>query len=414
MGAESWFQNWLAYSCYEGVILTEQDLKLMPVEVQDAILKYVELGGVVCAVGTDTFPADWKNGKHCSSGNLDILNVGFGKWIQVAGDTGGKIPEAAARDLQAELNYVTMTSDQIKDKFVGYKVVKDYKIPVFSIIACLTLFLLLAGPLNIMLMGYLKKQIWLYWTTPTLSVIFSVILLASFYLSEGVFSRSKVSSVVVLNEKSKRSATLGVEGLYCPLSPFGGIKYKSDWEVTSQYKSGEEVKGSVDMSDGQLFTGFVQPRVQSYFALRGAARSTARASIRNESGRIMLGNGLGALIRKMYYRADDGTLYESEDVKPGQERELRKCTGSALDILAKLNLTRTGRADNFYRGGAWIDENIGKEFNIAKVAEWLENGRYAALLDRNQFLEKGLPSASSEEFSLVLGISDSGKEGAAK
>ncbi|HEY2910857.1 MAG TPA: hypothetical protein VGI99_11465, partial [Gemmataceae bacterium] len=56
---DAWSSNWLAYSRYDGVVVTGNDLRTMPADVHSAIGRYVECGGSLLMI------ADWT--PHCLS-----------------------------------------------------------------------------------------------------------------------------------------------------------------------------------------------------------------------------------------------------------------------------------------------------------------------------------------------------------
>jgi len=46
-----WGGNWLGYSCYDAILVTEQEIEQMPTQVQLAIRRYIECGGTVLVHG---------------------------------------------------------------------------------------------------------------------------------------------------------------------------------------------------------------------------------------------------------------------------------------------------------------------------------------------------------------------------
>jgi hypothetical protein len=51
VNAETWSSDWLAYSRYDGIVITADDLKAVPAEVRAALWQYVETGGALLVLG---------------------------------------------------------------------------------------------------------------------------------------------------------------------------------------------------------------------------------------------------------------------------------------------------------------------------------------------------------------------------
>ncbi|MDE0040439.1 MAG: hypothetical protein OXT74_00235, partial [Candidatus Poribacteria bacterium] len=55
----AWSTNWLGFSRYDGVVVTDEDVQQMPSDVQSALWRYVECGGALLVLGGNHLPDDW-------------------------------------------------------------------------------------------------------------------------------------------------------------------------------------------------------------------------------------------------------------------------------------------------------------------------------------------------------------------
>src|SRR5262249_41205914 len=59
-----WSPHWLAYSRYDGIAITGDELRKMPSAVQSALWQYVECGGCLLILGGGHVPDSWKRKRN--------------------------------------------------------------------------------------------------------------------------------------------------------------------------------------------------------------------------------------------------------------------------------------------------------------------------------------------------------------
>ena len=85
-------------------------------------------------------------------------------------------------------------------------------------IGLLTLFVLIAGPINLYLLNRKDVRAWFLWTLPVISLLTSALVFVVSIFSEGVTPRVRAESVTILNQKEQEAVTLGGIGVYAPIA----------------------------------------------------------------------------------------------------------------------------------------------------------------------------------------------------
>ena len=87
-----WNTIWLGFSRYDGVIVTAEDIRQMPPDVQSALWRYVECGGALFVLGEQELPESWelkgslKPELPTAAAGIAVYNVGFGQCIVSAAE----------------------------------------------------------------------------------------------------------------------------------------------------------------------------------------------------------------------------------------------------------------------------------------------------------------------------------------
>ena len=76
-----WSGNWLGYSCYDVILVTQKEVEQMPAQVQSAIRRYIECGGTLLVHGQQV-PVAFSQGA--------VRNGGEGEYLERLRSRGGK------------------------------------------------------------------------------------------------------------------------------------------------------------------------------------------------------------------------------------------------------------------------------------------------------------------------------------
>jgi hypothetical protein len=260
--------------------------------------------------------------------------------------------------------------------------VENLRIPTRGIIGLMLVFVIAIGPLNIIVLNRRKRRTWMLWTIPAISLTTTLAVFAYSLLREGVTPTVRISGFTVLDQTSHHAETIGAEGIYCPLTPGGGLHFDAETEVTplvsADYSSGSARE--IDWSQTQFFTrGWVAARVPAFFHLRKSETCRDRLQVENIDGHLKVLNGLGAPMKSVWYADASMNIYTAHDVAAGES--------------AELTLEKRLQSSNL-AGPAGLFHDIGfvahADAPNSKADDYLTPNTYIAVLGSNPFLENAL------------------------
>ena len=213
-------------------------------------------------------------------------------------------------------------------------VVENLKVPTRGIVVVMLAFIIVIGPVNIIVLNRCKRRTWMLWTIPAISFATTLLVFAYSLLREGITPDTRIAGLTVLDQASHRAATIGGTAFYCPLTPSGGLHFDFETEATPlvQIGYGSGTSREVDWTQSQhLQRGWVSARVPVHFHLRKSETRRERIQVVNENGKLQIVNGLGAPIKSLWIADADMNFYEAENVAAGQKAGLDPVkTGAAI------------------------------------------------------------------------------------
>jgi hypothetical protein len=408
MAVTSWSDNWLAYTCYDGIIVTAGDMHDMPQAVQDAMFDYVRAGGSLAVLGNWTSPP-LKDSQAEKNGPFTSYRMGFGIVMvsseqQVSHWSHGDFTDVAASCWQEsqrhwqgnDIDYATLNS-----KFS----IVDVAVPIRGLFMLVLVFAIAIGPVNLYLLSKWKRRIWMLWTVPVVSGVTCLAIFFYAVFAEGWQPYSRTLAVTILDQPSHKATTLGWMAFYAPLTPRDGLHFDLDTEVAMQgmhyYGTGSENKACVlDVTQDQhLASGWISSRVPVHFNLRKNEVRRERLTFSAENGQIKVANGLGIPIRALYYMEDKAgqkIVHEGRDIAAGAQVQLN--SGPGFSPTSETRIYRD------FLAGDWIVAPEGMD-NFAR--RMLRPGSYVAICDVPLFLEPGLKTAKSKQTqTIIIGITE--------
>ena len=325
----AWSSNWLGYSRYDGVIVTGDDLRRMPPEVQSALWRYVECGGVLLVLGGRELPNSWGLKSETDTTEFVNYHAGFGQCFVAADvNTIHLTPEQWAEIVYSWLKTKNpvRTGRSVEDANTMFPVVEGLEVPVRGMYLLMLLFAVTIGPVNLMVLSRKKRGIWMLWTVPAFSLMTCLAVFVYATFAEGWERHARIEGLTLLNEKTHRATTIGWTAFYSALTPSDGLHFSYDTELTPQIASPlfGGTPRSVDWTRGQhLASGWMTARVPAHFMLRKSEVRRERVTVRRQSdNRLSVVNGLGAEIRQIWLADNDGAIYFGKDIPAGAEAEL--------------------------------------------------------------------------------------------
>ncbi len=399
----SWSPNWLAYSCCDGIVVAGREVDLMPPGVRLALARYVECGGSLLVMGRPKRPLALAGGAGpvVAGGGY----AAFGRRL-VAPESGST--DAVTRFCGAA-NETYHPWEDLSDVLRAHErfpVVESINVPVRGMLALMLVFVIVIGPVNILVLARKRRRIWLFVTVPAASLVTCGLVFGYSIFSEGIRGRYRTLSLTVLDENVGRATTIGWTAFYSPLTPRSGLHFSLQTELTPQiydyrdfvysYRSPQDsgVHRTVSLAEDQhLAAGWVRARVPVAFKFRRSEDRRERLTVRRDAdGPVRVVNGLGVPVRRLVLADEQGALHEAADVAPGAEATLASRQGRPHGQAFRTIYTRD-----------WL----GAARDLRRTPEtYLRPGMYVAFLEESPFAEKALAGAVAQRCdAIVLGIS---------
>ena len=402
-GTSEWSDNWLGYSCYDGVVLTSRDLARMPAAVADALRQYVKCGGSLFVLGGAAPPEGaWPMTRNVP-GSITASHMLFGVYAATKTEDARDLNNGElmfCRRLWQETREPWVQRDSLRAANRGFPVIENMRIPVRGMLFIMVGFAVLIGPVNMIVLARKNRRVWMLWTVPALSTVTCAIVFLYAMLSEGVTPTVRIDGLTVLDERTHRATTVGLAAYYCPLTPAEGLHFHYDTEITPRLDLSTMHRGGTGRrvswtKDQHLAAGWVSARVPAHFVVRKSAMRRERLPVaRDEQGQLSVVNGLGVPIVSLWLADADGKIHRAENIAVGRRME-----------LAPDGRRAVGRPDvlrGFY--GARKEAKL-FDLSPGKVAAMLRPNSYVAVLDGSPFIEQGLAGrVKSRTRNVVFGI----------
>lgn len=398
---EAWPTHWLAYSTFDLVVLTDAEYQRLSEAARVALAGYVECGGSVLVSGGASMPRGAETPPvSAKSGIVTAVGYGYGAWINLLQAK----PWSQRGDAWPTIVQAVGAGNSAGQSGGSFTIVDKTTVPIAGIMACIVAFIILAGPVNIIVLDRMNRRLWLLWTTPVISLIFSVILLATFVLNEGLYRRGAFAEYTYLNELTGRAAVLGRAGFYCPISPSEGLNYSAEVEACPLALSENisAVRGERFEMTGagwRFSPGLVVPRIPSLVNLRASVASGKRqVSFYKKDGQYHAVNLLGVPLQRLEMTSPDWKRYSSSGtVGAGEEVVLVQSATVSPSAPVSTSLRR------LFTDRGWFNAVGGMS---SQEQSWLATpGHYVARADKTLFLEPGCKVKERREGAMVYGLS---------
>ena len=361
-----WPHHWLAYSCYDMIILRGIEWNQAPSDIRSAIDRWVLCGGKLAIIGSGyTAPSGWKG-----PDDTPLRNIGIGEVKEYESDSKntfreialwlgaddpennqGTIPILGSLQKGVDALHHTWHYHNDRDFNSYFPVIGEARTPVRLIIIVLTIFVLLAGPVNLFVLNNRGKRAWFLWTLPAISFATSAVVFVVSFFSEGLTPRLKTQSLTLLNQIEQEATTLGAIAVYAPVAP-SKLNFSGQTEITPLFQwrepslfggSRQRDSGSnrqVEWSVGgeQRLTGkWIGSRVPAHFTVRKSEHREERLQVDWSGEEPEIINGLGCRITRLYLSSPEGKIYEGSEIGPGKRTLLKPVAGGLKSKTSKDN-----------------------------------------------------------------------------
>lgn len=394
-----WSTHWLSYSRFDGIVVRSDEWKEAPPSVTSALWNYVECGGSLFIVGPVDVPSPWRARTETQSG-LSVSYVGFGVCIS-SGTL--DLPDLNPDQWSMLNTFWTQSTTpwlrhlDLEAANTAFPVVDKLDVPVRDMLFILLLFVIVIGPVNLLVLSRKRRRVWLLWTIPAISAVTCLAVFVTAIWSESWTARARTTTLTVLDEESHRAATIGWFAFYAPLTPGDGLHFGYNTELTPQIANTRSPGfRTLDWTgDQHLKDGWIQARVPAHFVVRRGETRRERLGIQMQDKRLVsVLNGLGTGIQKVWIADAEGQVYFAERVPAGAKTPLFPAPPKAS---GKARALREVFASDWI---ATIDAMA------VRPEAFLLSNSYLALLEGAPFAEPGLTRRGTErtDRTLVYGI----------
>jgi hypothetical protein len=396
----AWSTNWLAYTCYDGIVVKADDMRDIQAQVSSALLQYLQCGGSLLVLGPWEPPGDWSAGKG-QGGYFDLFYVGFGVCAvsQSRDSTGWSVDKFKYLKEQVWSPSGTALTQKknVSESNAWFPVIANLAMPVRGLFLLVLFFAIIIGPANLLVLSSRRRRIWMLWTVPFLSIIASLSVIFYALVAEGWRGHVRTQAITILDEASRRASTIAISAYYCPLMPRGGLHFDYETELTpiaaTEYREGNAK--TIDWtSDQHLASGWIAARVPVHLLVRKNQLRRERVKITSDKGKIEALNGLGEDINQLWYCDGQGRIYGAEKIpagaKTGLEPKGMSISSPETDALRRVF------------SSSWL---IGSDDIARQPMRYLRFNSYIAVLDGAPFVEQPLKNPKTRNLkSVVIGI----------
>jgi hypothetical protein len=311
--------------------------------------------------------------------------------------------------------------------------------PVNAFRVLITLFAVLVGPVNYMVLKKKKRLNYLLVTVPAGAALVTLGLVFYALISDGLGVRSRVRSFTELDQKNDRAASWSRQSYYASLTPSRGMVFPADAAVYPIEPDGEEARGQSERimewsgDKQQLARGYLGPRTLAQFLVvrstHDAKSELVISKANGASGELEVENRLGGRIEKLWLVDSGGKSYWGEAIGQARSKALAAkdpadCLGLIQEALS-ANAPRTPegfdpnmrrrRGFGYYYGYSYRNNSLPpasqtgslferKMSQLSSPAFKLAPKSYIAIVERSAETPTGVESAKEEaSFHVIYG-----------
>lgn len=400
-----WSANWLALTQSDAIVLREAELRDAPPPIRLAIERFLLAGGTLVTFEASA-PPEGCTALELRPDTLYRCSGGFGtRFVTMAADpaafTTVEIDAwvGAMRDSLKPHSDTSMIWAGGPYRGAGapatpFRVVDELTVPIRGLFVAMSLFAIVAGPVNLIVLSRKNRRIWILWTLPLLSIATCVVVIVYATFSEGWMRVARAETVTLLDSTTREATTIGWTGYYATVAPEQGLLFGPETELVP-YGGARQNELVMDWTRGQqLRQGWLTSRVATSFRIRKSETRRERVEFRARSnGRIEALNGLGAPIANLWVATPDGEMLVAGPIAPGASAELRRGV--------PVTLAKPGEPEAAIWKGDWTQA---AKNAAASPQSSLSAGRWMATVDGAPFIEDALEGiVTRKQRSLVLG-----------
>lgn len=307
--------------------------------------------------------------------------------------------------------------------------------PIFSFLLLATLFAIVIGPVNYLILGRAQRLYLLLVTVPAGAAVVTLGLFAYAVLSDGLGVKARIRSFALVDQKSGRTVSWSRQSYFASVVPSQGLKYPEDtvvWpieEYPQANRSGPRHQLAWEPDGQRLRSGYLSSRRLTQLLVIRSAKSQSQLKVTQSAAGAppLVKNGLGGTIERLILRDTQGNFYESPSpVKPDENSTLKPI--SKEDAQRRVSQSVADHRPDFPEGydpaaeerrttGSmfWYGSSTNPQLESSilergmtglqsSLDKELTPGAYFAVLDRNPEVPTGIASVTElKSFHVVVG-----------
>lgn len=303
-------------------------------------------------------------------------------------------------------------------------------VPVYAFLVLITIFTIVIGPLNYVMLSRRKSLYLLLLTIPAVALATSVSLFAYSVVAHGFSIKSRVRSLTILDQKSQTAVSTNRIALYAGLAPSDGLRFGAEtavypiWPRSTGFES-----GTVDWTESQsLGSGWLRSRTRTQFLTVSHRVERGRLEVGiPANGQLAVSNGLEWNLQTLVLADIDGNLFAGSDISAGASTKLLPADAVQLNAVVQLIKEFPVRTPQGFEGSEsvdvfsafnsrWWSSNTGNvkfansqmERELASLTQLTKDRRrlpknsYVAVLSQNPGVELGVEETNARATVYVL------------
>ena len=371
--ADPWPTDWRAYLPYPLCIVADRDFPEIPEGARESLRRYVAAGGNLLLIGNraecfkirgelfadaltslalNALP-ETGSSLHYGLGEAHVLPLADVSGLKVSDLPVAAISEIAdsIRDAKCVFRSAFLRKPETNPYFL-IDISSRLHIPTGLFITVLLLFVILAGPVSMIVLARRNRRIWIIWVLPAISLVFTVVIVASMLVSEGVRPFSTRDAVTLLAQRDGRALTIGGVSVYAPFSLSGGLDFGRESDIAPVVHTGG---GSLDYGRTLHYSGsWVAPRSPSLFGIRRFDILRERIEVFESEDGVEIVNALGAPISRLTLWDAQGRVHTAESIPSGARVRLTLANEAPPEVMRRVTGVYNSRyGKNLQEGYDW-------------------------------------------------------------
>jgi len=210
-------------------------------------------------------------------------------------------------------------------------------VPVLAFIVLITIFAIVIGPVNYVIVARRRQLYLLVLTIPAIAFLTSGALFGYAMIADGFGVQSRLRSFTILDQYSKTAVSFNRISLYAGIVPSAGLKFSPDTAVYPVWPDHNGLdSGNVDWTNTQhLARGWLRSRTPAQFETISVRAERARLDVKPVgAGEVEVANGLEWDIALVVIKDEAGRLYAARKLPAGATMKAATATPGDLQGLS--------------------------------------------------------------------------------